>query len=168
MYGRLLAYSGTQQSIRMIESEETTEKDDPIDVDALSKGKWKKGSSGKGKGSKGQNNTNNVVCWYCGHHGHYEKDCRQKWREDKGWSETGAQGYEHADGRTWSDEHVDGLWKTSDWQTGAGSGWWTTANDWTPWESEEPTGGIIEINSMERCWSKNPRRGEKGENEWHE
>ena len=74
--------------------------------------------------------------------------------------ETGAQGCEHADGWTWSDEHVDGLWKASDWQTGAGSGWWTTANDWTPWESEEPMGGI-EINSIERCCSKNPGRGAK-------
>ena len=53
-----------------------------------------------------------------------------------------------------------GCGKKSDWQTGTGSGWWTTANDWTPWESEEPMGGI-EINSMERCWSKNPRRGGK-------
>ena len=51
----------------------------------------------------------------------------------KGRLET-AQSYEHADGWTWSDEHVDGLWKTSDWQTGTGSGWWTRANDWTPWE----------------------------------
>ena len=53
----------------------------------------------------------------------------------KGWSGTGAQGYEDVDGWIWSGEHVDGLWRKSDWQTGIGSGWWTTANDWTLWES---------------------------------
>ena len=69
-----------------------------------------------------------------------------------------ARGDEHADGWTWSGEHVHGLWKTPDWQTGTGSGWWTTANDWTLWEPEEPVGGF-EINGTERCWSKTPRRG---------
>ena len=64
----------------------------------------------------------------------------------EGWSETGAQGDEHADGWTWSGEHVDG--------------WWMTANDQTPWDIEEPIGGF-EINSTERCWSKNPRRGKE-------
>ena len=56
LYDRLHAYSSTQQSIRMSQSKETSEKDDPMDVDALSKGKSKgkekKGSSGKGKGPK--------------------------------------------------------------------------------------------------------------------
>ena len=28
----------------------------------------------------------NVVCWNCGKSGHYEKDFRQKWTQDKGWS----------------------------------------------------------------------------------
>ena len=68
LYDRLLAYSSTKQSIRMSESK-TTRNDDPMDVDALSKGKskgrGKKGSPSKGKGSKGQNSTSNVVCWYC-------------------------------------------------------------------------------------------------------
>ena len=160
---RLLAYISTKQSIQMSENKKTTKNDDSMDVDALSngksKGKCKKGSSGKGKGSKGQNNTSDVVCWYCGRYGHFEKDCRQKWwSRGKGWSDTGAQADEHADGWTWSGEHVDGLWKTSDWQTGTGPGWRTTANDWTPWESEEPVGGF-EINGTERCWSKTPRRG---------
>ena len=65
LYDRLLAYSSTKQSITMSESKETTKKDDPMDVDALSKGKskgkGKKGSSGKGKGSKGQNHMKK--CW---------------------------------------------------------------------------------------------------------
>ena len=39
-----------------------------------------------------------------------------------------------------------------------GSRWWTTANDWTPWE--EPL-GQIEINSIEECCSESPRRNEK-------
>ena len=55
LYDRLLAYSSTKQSITMSESKETTKKDDPLDVDASSKGKSKgkgmKGFSGKGKGS---------------------------------------------------------------------------------------------------------------------
>ena len=87
LYDRLLAYSSTKQSISMCENK-TTRKDDPTDVDALSKGKsrrkGKKGSPGKGKGSKGQNNMNNVVYWYCGQYGHNERNCRQKWRENKG------------------------------------------------------------------------------------
>ena len=118
-----------------------------MDVDALSTGKSKgegkkvKGSSGKGKGSKGQNS--NVVCWNCGKSGRYEKDCPQKWRQDKSWSETGSRGYEHADGWTWSGEQAEG--------------WWMTTNDWTPWESEEPM-GQIDINGTERCDSKSPRR----------
>ena len=41
LYDRLLACSRTQQSIRMSESKETTEKDDPMDFDAISKGKSK-------------------------------------------------------------------------------------------------------------------------------
>ena len=136
-------------------------------VDALSKGKGKgkKGSSGHGKGSKGQNNTSNVVCWNCGKSGHYEKDCRQKWTQDRvwsrdkgnskskesngkskgkkgkgkgksngkgklhsvenwqeGWSETGAQGDEHAEGLTWSGEQAEGWWKATDDQNGSSSG----------------------------------------------
>ena len=60
------------------------------------------------------------------------------------------------------DEHSDG-WKTTDWQTKRGSKWWTTANDWTSWETEEPMGGIdiTAINSMETCsnnLSKKSRR----------
>ena len=43
------------------------------------------------------------------------------------------------------------------WQS---SGQWISANDATAWNAEEPIGGKIEMNSVERCWSKNPRRGE--------
>ena len=246
----------------MSESKKTTRKDDPMDVDALSKGKskgkGKKGSSGKGKGSKGQNHMNK--CWNCGKTGHHARNCSEWWwsrgkgvdrytshviflmhfytqsdvhitlhgsrratqrvcarasfhlhahdvclislvslywftsslphstctlpstsspmstasreltaapshneeyctmaiyhplTKGKGRSETGGQDYEHADGWTWSGEQSDAWWKTTDWQRGTGSGWWTTANDWTPWESEEPMGGI-EFNSIERCCS---------------
>ena len=57
LYDRLMAYSSTKQSITMSESKKTTRKDDRVDVDGLSKGKskgkGKKGSSGKGQSSKG-------------------------------------------------------------------------------------------------------------------
>ena len=56
----------------MRESKETTKKDDPMDVDALSKG-----SSGKGKGSKGQNHMNK--CWNCGKTGHYARNYSEWW-----------------------------------------------------------------------------------------
>ena len=62
-------------------------RDDPMEVDALSRGKrkGKKCSSGFGK-EKGQNSMWNVVCWNCGKSGHCEKDCKQKWTENKEWS----------------------------------------------------------------------------------
>ena len=82
LYDRLLAYSSTKQSIQMSESKKPTRKDDPMDVDALSKGK----SKGKGKKEKGQNHMSNAVCWNCGESGHYEKDRRQKWTQDMWWS----------------------------------------------------------------------------------
>ena len=143
LYDRLLAHSCTKQSIQMIESKKNTKKDDPMDVDALNKGAGKGTSKGKGKKSKGKDKPSNAE--------------NSNW--PKGWTEKG-------------DEQADGWWKTTDWQRGTGSGWWTTANDWTPWESEEPMGQIeissmessVETNSMDRCSSnssKNPRRGRR-------
>ena len=128
LYDRLLAYSSAKQSIQMSENKKTTRKDDPMDVDALSKGK----SKGKGKKEKGQDHMSNVVCWNCSKSGHYEKDCRQKWTQDMWWSrgkgKGKVQGYEHADGWTWSGEQADGWWKATDWQS---SGQWMSANDET-------------------------------------
>ena len=79
LFDRLLAHSSTKQSVKMSEIKRQNRRDDPMDVDALSKGKGKgkKGSSGSGKGSKGQINMSNVVCWNCGKSGHYEKDTGQ-------------------------------------------------------------------------------------------
>ena len=87
LFDGLLAYNSTKQPVKMSEIKRQNRRDDPMDVDALSKGKrkGKKGSSGSGKG-EGQNNTSNVVCWNCGKSGHNEKDCRQKWTQDKEWS----------------------------------------------------------------------------------
>ena len=50
LFDRLLAHSSTKQSIQMSESKRPTRKDDPMDVDALSKGSGKS----KGKGKKGK------------------------------------------------------------------------------------------------------------------
>ena len=41
LFDRLLAHSSTKQSIRMSGSKRPTRKDDPMDVDALSKGSGK-------------------------------------------------------------------------------------------------------------------------------
>ena len=138
-------------------------------------------SKGKSKRNSGQNHMSNVRCWNCGRTGHYGRDCREMWWSrdqgkskgkgkgkgkgklnnvessnwQEGWSEQGAQGDEHADGWTLSGEQVDGWWKTTDWQTGSGSGWWMTAKDQTCWDTEEPIGGF-EISSTEGCWSENP------------
>ena len=51
LFDRLLAYSGTKQSVRMSEIKRQNRRDDPMEVDALSKGKRKgmKGSSGFGR-----------------------------------------------------------------------------------------------------------------------
>ena len=156
----------------MSEIKRQNRRDDPRDVDALSKGKRKvkKGSSGSGKG-KGQNNTSNVVCWNCGKSGYYEKDCEQKWTQNKEWSgkkgkskgksklnsvenwQEGAQGDEHADGWTWSGEQAEGWWRTTDDQNGSSSGQWMSANDQTDWEPEGPVGGI-EVGSIETKYIK--------------
>ena len=87
LFDRLLAYSSTKQSVRMSEIKRQNRRHDPMEVDALSKGKrkGKKGSSGFGK-EKGQNSMWNVVCWNCGKSGHCEKDCKQKWTQNKEWS----------------------------------------------------------------------------------
>ena len=121
-----------------------------MDVDALSKGKrkGKKGSSGSGNG-KGQNNTSNVVCWTCGKSDHYEKDCRQKWTQDKEWSgdkgnskckestgkSEGKKGKSKGSVENWQeglseafahgDEHVDG-WT---WSGEQAEGWWKGTDD---------------------------------------
>ena len=80
----------------------------------------KKGSGGSGKRNKGQDHKNDVKCWNCGKTGHYARNCSERRcsrGEGKGRPETGTKGCEHADGWTWSDEHVDGLWKKTDWQS---------------------------------------------------
>ena len=41
LFDRLLVYSSTKQSIHLTESKRPTRKDDPMDVDALSKGPGK-------------------------------------------------------------------------------------------------------------------------------
>ena len=165
LYDRLLAYSSTKQSIQMSENK-ATRMYDPMDVDALSKGKskgkarrgaivihgttapatagtqddWESWDHGpyKGRGKKGQNHMSSARCWNCGKtgQGHYARNCSEMWWL-RGKGKGKARGYEHADGWTWSEVHVDGLWKTSDWEKGTGSGWCTTATDWTPWNHKK-------------------------------
>ena len=84
LYDRMLAYSSTKQSIQRSESEKTTRKNDPMDVDALSKGSGKGKSIEKGKKGRGQNHTSNVRCWNCGKTGHYGRDCSEmRWSKAK-------------------------------------------------------------------------------------
>ena len=72
---------------------------------------------------------------------------KSKLNSVENWQE-GAQGYEHADGWTWSDEQAEGWWKPTDDQNGSSSGQWMSANDQTAWEPEEPV-GEIEVGSIE-------------------
>ena len=44
-------------------------------------------------------------------------------------------------------------------------GWWTTAIDQTPWETEGTVGGL-EIDNTEGCDSKGPRRGKEEDRKW--
>ena len=105
----------------------------------------------------------------CGKSGHHEKDCKQKWTQNKEWSgkkgkskgkskgkgklnsienwQEDAQGDEHADGWTWNDEQAEEWWKAAGDQNGSSSAQWTNANDQTAWEPEGPIGGL-EINSI--------------------
>ena len=80
LFDRLLAYSSTKQSVQMSKSKRQTRRDDPMDVDALSKGKSKgqsqKGKVGSGKGNKGQNQMSRTV--------HFASDCRESRSGDKG------------------------------------------------------------------------------------
>ena len=171
MFDRLLAYSSAKQSVRMSEIKRQNKRDDPMEVDALSKGKrkGKEASSGFGKG-KGQHSMWKVVCWNCGKSGQYEKDCKQKWTRNKEWSgkkgkskgkskgkgklnsienwQEDAQGDEHADGWTWNDEQAEEWWKAAGDQNGSSSAQWTNANDQTAWEPERPIGGL-EMKSIE-------------------
>ena len=118
----------------------------------------KKGFGGSGKRNKGKDHKNDVKCWNCGKTGHYARNCSERRcsrGEGKGRPETGTKGCEHADRWTWSDEHVDGLWKKTDWQS---PGQWMPTMRLLECRRSNETS---EINSMERCWNKNPRRGEK-------
>ena len=114
LYDRLLAYSSTKQPTQMSGSKKTRRKDDPMDVDALSKGSGKGKSKGKGNKVKGQNHMSYVRCWNCGKTGHYGRDCSEKWWS-RGKGKGKVQGDEHADGWTWSGEQSDAWWKTTDW-----------------------------------------------------
>ena len=55
LFDRLQAYNSTKQSVKMSESKRQTRRADPMDVDALSKGKSKgkskKSNVGSGKGN---------------------------------------------------------------------------------------------------------------------
>ena len=78
-----MAYRSTKQSVKMCESRRQTRTDDPMDVDALSKGKSKgkakKGHGGSGKSNKVQNQMIDVEYWNCGRTGHFASDCRDSW-----------------------------------------------------------------------------------------
>ena len=132
LFDRLLAYSSTKQSIRMAR-----------------KALLAKERAAKARTARATSCAGTVAS--------YEKDCRQKWSQDKCRTETGAGGDEHADGRTWRGEQAEGWWKANGWQS---SGQWMSANDETAWEPEEPVGGF-EINGTERCDSKSPRWGKE-------
>ena len=79
LFDRLLAYSSTKQSVKMSENK----RDDRMDVDALSKGKRKGKKVLLALESAARVRESNVVCWNCDMSGHYEKDCRPKWTQDK-------------------------------------------------------------------------------------
>ena len=80
----------------------------------------------------------------------------ENWQE--GWSETGAQGDERAEGWTWSGQQAEGWWKATDDQNGSSSGQWMSANDQTAWEPKGRVGGI-EMNSIETKYIKQDRWG---------
>ena len=86
LYDRLLTYS-TEQSVKTSESKRQTRRDDPMDVDALtkgtSKGKVKKGFADSGKWNKGQDHMSNMKCWNCDRAGHYGRDCGENWSKEK-------------------------------------------------------------------------------------
>ena len=88
LFDWLLTYTSTKQVVKMIENKRQTRRDDPVDADALSKGKakgkGKKSLVGPGKGNKCPNHMSDVKCWNCGRSGHYCWDCRETWSGHKG------------------------------------------------------------------------------------
>ena len=165
LFDRLLAYSSTKQSVRMKEIKRQNRRDDPMEVDALSKGtrKGMKGFSGFGKG-KGQNSTWNVMCWNCGKSGHWTQN--KEWSGKKGkskgkskgkgklnsienWQED-VQGDEHADRWTWNDEQAEEWWKAAGDQNGSSSAQWTNANVQTASKPERPMMNSIETKYIEQ------------------
>ena len=110
------------------------------------KGKEGKGkSTGKSKGrSEGKGKLNNAES--------------SNWQE--GWLVGESQSHREQD-----EEHADAWWETTDWQTRSSSRWWMTVGHQTPWEIEEPVGGL-EINNTEGCYSKDPRRGSVQDRKW--
>ena len=188
LFDRLLASSRTKQSVKMSESKRQARRDDPMDVDALSKGKVKaKGKKGhfvSGKGNKSLNHMSNVRCWICGRSGHCGRDCRERCSGDGGWH-SGRQSGDKGGGKSKGGKGgkgKDGKGKcklnsveSSNWQEGwleAGTlrphreqdeehvdqGWWKTADEQTAWEPEEPVGGF-EISSVEPKYIKRDRWG---------
>ena len=82
LFGRLLAYSSTKQSVKTSESKRQARRDDPMDVVGLINGK-SKGKGKKGKGNIGQNQTSAVKCWNCGKSGHRKR--KEQRRQRNGW-----------------------------------------------------------------------------------
>ena len=148
-----------KQSLKMSEIRKQSRRDDPMNVDALSKGKTKgkgkEGPAGSGKGNKDQNHVNDVgksklnsvesSNWQEHADGWLEEGTSQSHREHAehvdGWRDE-----EHSDG-WWKSSDSDGWWTPSDEQTGSSSGWWASAGTKTPWEPEPVCG--FEINNIE-------------------
>ena len=164
MCDRLLAKGSTKQSIQMSENKKATKQDNPVDVDALSngksKGKAKKGSSGKGRQQKPEQHEQCLVLvlwqvWPLGER-LYTKVVVKRQRLVRN---------RFARLRTCL---MDGLGVVS-MLMGCGNvrlsdrNWFRMVDNSkrlvdTLGNQKNPVGGF-EINSTERCWSKNPRVG---------
>ena len=125
LFDRLLACSSTKQSIQMSVSERPTRKDDPMKVDALSKGlrkrkierKRQEGQRPKPHEQRQVLELRQVwaVIWWSRDQGKSKSKGKGKlnnaessnWQE--GWLEGKPQSYREKD-----EEHVDGWWKTTD------------------------------------------------------